>query len=71
MLSLTCHGCGSSDLRASHLRREDLGKLLSFRYPVRCRVCRERGFIFLPFSLALSHKSSRHKDEVAAQDGRA
>ena len=71
MSALICRSCGSSELRASHLRREDLGKLLSLRYPVRCRVCRERNFIFLPLALGLARKSSRRKDAAAPQNGNA
>jgi hypothetical protein len=72
MSSLICHGCGSSELRISRLRRADLGKLLSLRYPVRCRVCRERDYIFLPFMLGLSRRSSRrHKDATTTQNGHA
>jgi hypothetical protein len=71
MSSPICRGCGSSELRVSHLRRTDVGKLLSLRYPVRCRICRERDFIFLPFALGLGRKPSRHKDAAAAQNGNA
>lgn len=71
MSSLTCRNCGSSEFRASRFRSEDLGKLLFLRYPVRCRVCRERHFIFLPFALSLSRKQSRQKDAAAAENGHA
>lgn len=65
-----CHSCGSSELRTSRLRSEDFGKLLSFRYPVRCRICRERNFVFLPLAFVLSRKRPGRK-ETAAENGRA
>jgi ribosomal protein L40E len=71
MSSVACRGCGSSELRISHLRTTDVGKLLSLRYPVRCRMCHERDFVFLPFALGLGRKSSRHKDADAPENGHA
>jgi hypothetical protein len=47
-----CYQCGSSRLRASHFRSDDLTELLLMRWPVRCRSCSERQFVSI-FSLIL------------------
>ena len=47
-----CHGCGSADFRIAHLYVSDFGQLATMRYPLRCRQCRERTYVFmaaLPF----------------------
>jgi hypothetical protein len=66
-----CHSCGSSELRISRLRNEDLGKLLSLRYPVRCRVCRERTFVFLLYAFGLNKKRSGRKETTVPENGHA
>ena len=45
-MSLSCHECGSVDLRTSelHLRFLDAFHLLAMQYPVRCREC-ERWYV--------------------------
>jgi hypothetical protein len=47
-----CYQCGSSRLRPSHFRSDDLTELLMMRWPVRCRACSERQFVSL-FSVPL------------------
>ena len=50
---MKCPYCGSSRFRLSHLRFSDMVRLLVVRYPVRCRLCRERMYAFLPDALRL------------------
>lgn len=40
-----CRICGSDNLRPSHFRIMDVVHLLFLRYPVRCRLCRHRGYV--------------------------
>jgi hypothetical protein len=47
MLTL-CRSCGSPDLRTSHFRLKDLPFLLILHYPMRCWVCQERDYVFIP-----------------------
>jgi hypothetical protein len=47
-----CYQCGSSQLRASHFRSDDLTELLLLHWPVRCRSCSERQFVSI-FSVPL------------------
>jgi len=56
-----CHHCGSSDFRTSRFRSADLPQLVLFKLPVRCTVCRERTFVFLPefFRLRREHEARR------------
>jgi hypothetical protein len=42
-MSLSCQECGSSNLRRAHFRFSDMVRLLTLRYPVRCRDCKSRG----------------------------
>jgi hypothetical protein len=49
-----CPNCLSPDLRISHFRIPDLARLLILQYPVRCRNCRERAYMFLHRALRLS-----------------
>lgn len=65
-----CRSCGSDEFRISHLRRTDLSKLLTLRYPIRCKICKERDFTFLGTALSLRHKR-RKKNDVIAQNGHA
>jgi len=43
-MSLSCQECGSSNLRRAHFRFSDAVRLLTLRYPVRCRNCRKRWY---------------------------
>jgi hypothetical protein len=49
-----CRSCGSSDLRTSRFRLKDLPFLLILHYPMRCWVCRERDYMFIPDIFKLS-----------------
>jgi hypothetical protein len=46
-MSTICRDCGNSNFRTSHFRLEDVLRLLLLQYPVRCRVCEKRSFIFI------------------------
>jgi len=46
-MSVRCRLCSSSDLRLSRFRFKDLPHLLILSYPVRCRVCRDRDYLFI------------------------
>jgi DNA-directed RNA polymerase subunit RPC12/RpoP len=48
-MSLVCSRCGYSTLRPSRLRSSDILHLLLLTLPVRCKTCRERYFVSLPF----------------------
>ncbi len=63
MTVLTCNGCGSSNMRLSHLRAGDLWDLIALRYPVRCRDCRERGFTTLAKAMEMKREktAARHR----------
>lgn len=43
-MSVRCGFCNSFDLRLSRFRFKDLPFLLILRYPMRCRVCRDRDY---------------------------
>jgi hypothetical protein len=49
-MSLFCHECGSTDIRIAHFRFGDALRLFIFRYPVRCRDCKNRWYA--PIALA-------------------
>lgn len=40
-----CRFCGSENVRPSFLKINDLGYLVLFLFPVRCRKCRHRSHI--------------------------
>jgi hypothetical protein len=65
-----CRSCGSQEFRISHLRRADLSRLLVLRYPIRCKICKERDFTYLGTALSLRHKRKK-KNHVIAQNGHA
>ena len=41
-MSISCHECGSPNIRQAQFHLSDTLQLLAFRYPVRCRSCRKR-----------------------------
>ena len=43
---LRCHFCGGASLRRSRFRATDLPWVLVLRWPVRCRRCSKRQFVF-------------------------
>jgi hypothetical protein len=70
MQAPVCRACGSSEFRISQLRSSDISKLLTLRYPVRCRICKERDFIFIGAALSLPRRK-RKKQDAVAEGGRA
>ena len=61
-----CHGCGSTEFRTSHLRGSDFRKLLTLQYPIRCRICKERNFIFVGKVLNFTHRDRKKKTAAVA-----
>jgi DNA-directed RNA polymerase subunit RPC12/RpoP len=51
-----CYQCGSTSLRASHFRGDDLTELLMLHWPVRCRSCSERQFVSIFSVLTLPRR---------------
>lgn len=43
-MSIYCSICGSRDLRFSRFKLKDIPRLILFRYPMRCWVCRDRDY---------------------------
>lgn len=56
---MRCPSCGSTHFRLSRLRFSDLLQLFILRYPVRCRLCRERSHV--SFAKAMHKHKSRHR----------
>lgn len=67
-MTLRFCGCGSSDLRASRLRLKDIPFLLILRYPMRCWVCRERVYIFIPRIVRMARTSELQNGEPPGLD---
>jgi hypothetical protein len=65
-----CRSCGSQEFRVSHFRPSDFSKLLTLRYPIRCRVCKERDYTFVGTALSFRRKG-RKKEHVIPQNGHA
>ncbi len=59
---MRCPSCGSSHFRLSRLRFSDLFHLFLLRYPVRCRLCRERSHVSL--SNAMRARKSVHRGHL-------
>lgn len=64
---MKCPYCGSSRFRLSHLRLKDTARLVFFRYPVRCRLCRERSYVSLSKAMSIRHLHHQVPDEKATQ----
>ena len=65
-----CRSCGSEEFRVSHLRRTDLSQLLRLRYPIRCKICKEREFVFLGVAFSFRRKGKKKRPAIA-QNGHA
>ncbi len=65
-----CRNCGSQEFRISHFRPADLNKLVILRYPIRCKICKERDYVFLRTALSLPRRGKK-KSRVIAQNGHA
>lgn len=75
---MNCSLCGSERLRLSRLRRSDIPRLFSFRYPVRCAACDERKFVNLFAAFRIHRKAnarrraareSRHSESQTEKNG--
>jgi len=63
-MSLCCQECGSSDLRTAHVQLRDWLRLLTLKFPIRCRSCKTRSYAPLRQALQLprpQHPRSREK----------
>ena len=60
-MSVHCHACGSRNLRPSRLQLRDFVFLLTFRFPVRCRYCRDRFYASI-FSIRKIWRDARARD---------
>ena len=61
--ALRCHFCGGTSLRRSRYRASDLSWLLVLRWPVRCRRCSKRQFVFLTTARRIIAASAPHTPE--------
>jgi hypothetical protein len=66
--SRRCHFCGGASLRRSRLRAFDFPWLLVLHWPVRCRRCSKRQFVFLTDARRIIAASTPHTPEQLAQD---
>ena len=63
-----CHFCGGASLRQSRLRPSDLPRVLVLLWPVRCRRCCKRQFIFLIDARRIIAASAPQTPEQQSQD---
>jgi len=68
-MAFHCRICGMPDFRLSHLRSRDLGRLLTLQYPVRCRTCRERHFVFILRTFKIMRDAKLPRGEESAAKG--
>jgi len=61
-----CRNCGMSDFRLSRVQGRDLGRLLTLQYPVRCRTCRERRYVFILKALKIMRGAKLPRNEGSA-----
>jgi hypothetical protein len=54
-----CSNCRLSAIDLSRLRPGDIGRLMFFQYPVRCRICGKRGYAWTPLALLRGQQSKR------------
>lgn len=66
---MRCPSCGSSHFRLSRLRFSDLLQLFILRYPVRCRLCRERTHV--SFSKAMHTRKSAHRAHLKEAEAKS
>jgi len=63
-----CHFCGGASLRRSRLRASDLPWLLVLHWPIRCRRCSKRQFVFMTTARRMLAANVPHTPEKLAQD---
>jgi hypothetical protein len=56
-----------SDFRLSRVRARDFSEIFALKYPVRCRTCRERRFVFILRALKIRFTSRRSRGENAVE----
>jgi len=58
-----CTKCGSVKFRISRMKPSDFMKLITFRFPVRCRICNRRRFVPLSTAIGIQKAdSARHQE---------
>jgi hypothetical protein len=62
---MNCPYCDSSKVRRSRVRFSDVLQLLLLRIPVRCRNCKERGYISLAESRGVERSPSKNRRDAA------
>jgi hypothetical protein len=68
---MKCRFCNSEALRRSRLRRSDIARLLMIQYPIRCRRCHIRVYVWAheAFKLKAAGKSrERGQGHPPAED---
>lgn len=58
-----CKWCQSMEFRVSRLRISDYFHFLVLRYPIRCLVCEQRTFAFLP--VAWKYRRPKKRPQAA------
>jgi len=54
---MKCLHCNSARLRVSRFRKQDWLALLLLHYPIRCRDCHMREYVWFPQVLQVRHES--------------
>lgn len=57
--AVSCSQCDSPKIRRATLRLADVMHLIRFKYPIRCRACRERRYIEIWKALRLERPPGR------------
>ena len=68
-MPLRCRTCGMSDLRLSRVRIRDIGRVLALQYPVRCRTCRERSYVFILSAIRIKAREKQPRSAQSAAKG--
>jgi hypothetical protein len=64
----TCHFCGGMSLRRSRFRPSDFSWLLILHWPVRCRRCSKRQFVFWTSARRIMASKAPNAPEAHTQD---
>jgi len=63
-----CNFCSAASLRRSRLRASDFPWLLVLHWPVRCRRCSKRQFVFLTYARKIIAATPPQNPDQLAQD---
>lgn len=63
-----CRFCGGTSLRRSRLRASDFPTVLLLHWPVRCRRCGKRQFVFITVARQLPAANAPHTPEQLYED---